>query len=262
MRQLIIVAWAVWFGMAATAQANPCLAPATLIDLAASNSVASSDSASTTTSDNTRYLDNPDLLTGCQARLAAIQDNPCNILFIGDSLTENWLTIGKPVWDKFYAPRHTLNFGVSGDGTQNVLWRLTNMNVQVVTPKVAVILIGTNNYANDPHEIAAGVEAVMANTEEVFPDVKIILVSILPNARANEKMMQTNRLIKSFADNSTSYYLDLVPLMPRVMTTTSDGQTDTNWKGIGDDGLNLTAAGYEIWANGMEPLLTKLLANK
>jgi lysophospholipase L1-like esterase len=136
------------------------------------------------------------------------------------------------------------------------------MAVQALKPKVAVILIGTNNDANNPHEIAAGVQAVLANTEATFPGVKIILVSIMPNARAHDKMMQADSIIKSFADNSAVYYLDLVPLMPPVTTTAPDGKTDTNWKGLGKDRLHPDATGYQIWADAMEPLLTKLLAGQ
>ena len=217
---------------------------------------------SSTTPDNTPYLGNPGLLRACQARVDAIQDKPCDIIFIGDSITANWLTTGQAIWDKTYAPRHALNFGVSGDKTQNVLWRLANMNIQSFKPKVAVILIGTNNYENDPHEIAAGVEAVLANTQAVFPGVKIILVSIPPNARTNDKMMQADSIIKNDADGSSTYYFDLVSRMTQTTGAGPDGTKETSWKGLSDDGLNLDSSGYEIWANGMEPLLIKLLVGK
>ena len=147
-----------------------------------------------------------------------------------------------------------------GDKTQNVLWRLNNMDIQNLKPKVAVILIGANSgKENTPHEIADGVKAVIANTQAAFPRVKIILVSCLPNDWGNDITMQINSLIKANADNSTVYYLNLVPLMPRVTTTTLEGTTESNWKGLGKDHTHPTAAGYQIWADAMEPLLTKLL---
>lgn len=214
---------------------------------------------SATTPDNTRYLNDPKLLLGCEAQLAEFNSTPCDIIFIGDSITANWLTAGNAVWEKYYAPRHALDFGIGGDKTQNVLWRLNNMEIQSLKPKVAVILIGTNNLANNSHEIADGVKAVIANTQASFPGVKIILVSIMPNDRANDKMMQVNSIIKSYADASTVYWLNLVPLMPREVTTTPDGKTDANWKGLGRDHLHPAAAGYQIWADAMEPLLSKLL---
>ena len=82
----------------------------------------------------------------------------------------------------------------------------------------------------------------------------------MPGERANDKMMQVDSLIKSYADDSTVYYLNLVPLMPPVTTTTPDGKTDTNWKGMSKDHVHPDASGYQIWADAMEPLLSKLLA--
>lgn len=214
---------------------------------------------STTTPDNTRYLNAPTLLTACADRVAAFNNKPCDIIFIGDSITAGWLGAGKAIWDKKYAPRHALDFGINGDKTQNVLWRLANMGVQGLQPKVAVIMIGTNNTLNSPHEIADGVKSVLANTQENFPGIKIILVSILPNARANDKMMEANSLIRSYADDSAVYYLDLVSLMPEVTTNAPDGTLDTNWKGLGPDHLHPDASGYQIWADAMEPLLANML---
>jgi lysophospholipase L1-like esterase len=115
---------------------------------------------------------------------------------------------------------------------------------------------------NSPHEIADGIKAVVANTQEGFPKVKIILVSIMPNERARDKMMQVNSLIKGYADDATVYYLNLVPLMPPITTTAPDGEMDTNWKGLSKDHLHPDASGYQIWANAMEPLLKKLLGEK
>jgi lysophospholipase L1-like esterase len=121
-------------------------------------------------------------------------------------------------------------------------------------------MIGTNNAANTPHEIADGIKAVLANTQAAFSGVKIILVSIMPNDWAHDKMMQVDSMIKSYADDSTVYYLNLVPLMPQVMTTAPDGKTETNWKGLGKDHTHPDASGYQIWADAMDPLLAKLLA--
>jgi lysophospholipase L1-like esterase len=218
-----------------------------------------SEPLDTTSPDNTRYLHDPALLTECNARLAAIGEGPCDIIFIGASIISRWPTIGKDSWDKSYAPRHALDFGVDGDKTQNVLWRLNNMSIQSLKPKVAVVLIGSNNTMNSPHEIADGIKAVLANTEEAFSGVKIILVSLLPNERANDKMMQVNSLVRGYADNEHVYFLNLVPLMPEISGTGPDGQPRTNWKGLGPDRLHPDATGYQIWADAMEPLLTKLL---
>jgi lysophospholipase L1-like esterase len=264
-KKLLLSLLALGFGWTATAQTTPLVAPQPPTISASSAQTAAAKPAeptSTTTPDNTRYQTSPALLTKCQARVAAFNDKPCDIIFIGDSITEGWLGAGKAIWEKNYAPRHALDFGIVGDKTQNVLWRLENMEVQTLKPKVAVILIGADNSANTSHEIADGVHAVVANTQETFPGVKIILVSIMPCERAHDTMMQANSIIKNNADDSTVFYLNLVPLMPPIMTTNPDGSVDTNWKGLGKDRLHPTAEGYQIWADAMEPILTKLLGGK
>jgi len=262
MKPWIVALWTLGFGVAATAQtAPPAASP-----LPAASTIAATaklpEPTSTTTPDNTRYLNDPSLLESCQARLDAFNDKPCDIIFIGASNIAGWDKAGKAVWDQTYAPRHALNFGIEGDKIQNVLWGLNNMDLQSLKPKAAVILIGANNTANSSHEIADGVKAVLANTQAAFPGVRIILVSLMPNERADSIMMQANSITKNYADNSTIYYLDLIPFMPPVTISTPDGKTETNWKGLSDDRLHANAEGYQIWANAMEPLLTKLLAGK
>ena len=64
------------------------------------------------------------------------------IVFLGDSITQGWRYSGAPIWDKFYAPRHAFNYGVGGDRTENILWRLANKEFDGVNPKVVVLMIG------------------------------------------------------------------------------------------------------------------------
>jgi len=203
-----------------------------------------------TVPDLTRYLNNPSLLTFCTAQVAEFNHRDADIIFIGDSITQGWLGVGKPVWDANFAGRNALDFGISGDQTQHVLWRLENYPIQRLHPKVAVVLIGTNNFHNTAPEIAGGVKAVLAKTQAMYPGIKIILVSIMPNHRANDLMLATDEILKTFADNSSVYYLDLVPLMTPV---------GDNWQGLGRDHLHPDASGYQLWTDAMLPLLNKLL---
>jgi beta-glucosidase len=235
-------------------------AQATSTNAAPVNPAQLREGTSTTTPDNVRFLKKPGPMKACMARIVSLKGKQCDIIFIGDSITERWLGPGKAIWDKDYAPHNALDFGCSGDKTQNVLWRLDHLDVKDLNPKVAVILVGTNNTKSKPQEIADGVKAVITKTQSLYPKVKIILVSIMPNQRAQDLMMSVNPLIKEFADDKSIYWLDLVPLMPAVTTTTADGKTDTNWKGLGTDHLHPDASGYQIWSDAMNPLLNKLLA--
>ncbi len=256
-KRLAFVLYALGIGLAAVGQEGATNTPAASPAPAAAPAPPPPP-ASTTRSDKSPYVADPRMLVDCQAQLDAFDGKPCDIIFIGDSLTAFWLKAGKRIWDAKYAPRHALNFGVGGDRTQNVLWRLNNMALGDLKPKVAVVMIGTNNAENTPREIADGVRQVLATTQLNFPGVKIILVSILPNLRTEDTMMEADNYLRGMADDSSVYYLDLVPLMPPVMGP--DGKTITNYKGVGPDGLHLDATGYQIWADAMEPLLKKLLA--
>jgi lysophospholipase L1-like esterase len=203
-----------------------------------------------TVPDVTKYLNNPDLLKFCTAQVAGFNGRDADMVFIGDSITQGWRTRGEAAWQANFAPRNALDFGISGDQTQHVLWRMENYPIQRLHPKVAVVLIGTNNLRNTAPEIADGVKAVLTKTQTMFPGIKIILVSIMPNKRANDLMMAANTILRTFADGQTIYYLDLVPLMTPV---------GDNWKGLGADHLHPDADGYQLWTEALLPLVNKLL---
>lgn len=204
----------------------------------------------TTVPDLTRYLNNPVMLLFCTTQVAEFNDRDADMIFIGDSITRNWLGPGKAVWDANFVPRNALDFGIGGDQTQHVLWRMNNYPIGKLHPKVAVVLIGTNNWHNSPEEIAAGVKAILDKTQVMFPGIKIILNSIMPNRRANDLMMATNAIIRTYADDKNIFYLDLVPLMPPA---------GDNWKGLGPDHLHPDASGYQMWTDALLPLVNRFL---
>lgn len=206
--------------------------------------------SSSTVPNVVRYLVNPDLLKFCSAQVAEFNDRDADILFIGDSITQGWRGKGEAVWQANFAPRKALDFGISGDRTQHVLWRMENYPIARLHPKVAVVLIGTNNYHDPADQIAAGVKAVLDKTQQMYPGIKIILVSIMPNLRGGAVTTEANKTLRTFADEKAIYYLDLDP----VMTPVGD-----NWKGLGTDHLHPDAAGYQLWADALLPLLNKLL---
>jgi beta-glucosidase len=127
---------------------------------------------------------------------------------------------------------------------------MDNYPISRLHPRVAVVLIGTNNTPNTPDEIAAGVKAILDKTQAMYPGIKIILNSIMPNRRADSLMMSANTILRNYADGKNIFYLDLVPLMPPV---------GDNWKGLGPDQLHPDASGYQLWADALLPLVDQLL---
>lgn len=184
--------------------------------------------------------------------VAIKKGRPVDLIFIGDSITEQWRWgAGNPVWKQHFEER-AFDFGLGADKTQHTLWRLENIDLAGVAPKVAVIMIGTNNVADTPADIAAGVKAVIGATQKKFPGVKVVLMSVLPNSRAGEKMAEANILLAAMADKKTIVYLDLAARFTPV---------GDNWKGLSRDKLHLTAEGYEMWAAELEALLPSLLGS-
>ena len=171
---------------------------------------------------------------------------PADLIFIGDSITEQWRWgAGNPVWKQHFEER-AVDFGLGSDKTQHALWRLENIDLAGIAPKVAVVMIGTNNAPDTPEDIAAGVKAVIGATQKKFPGIRVVLMSILPNARATEKMAQVNGLIAPLADRKSVFYLDLAAKF---------APAGDNWKGLSRDKLHLSVEGYEMWANELEALM-------
>ena len=117
-----------------------------------------------------------------------------DLVFIGDSITQGWEGRGKGVWEKFYGKRNTVNLGIGGDRTQHVIWRLDNGNLKDITPKAAVIMIGTNNSgSNSSKEIADGVRAIVKQIRAKSPKTQILLLGVFPRGTNNEdKRRQVN----------------------------------------------------------------------
>lgn len=185
------------------------------------------------------------------------KDNPgeCDIAFIGDSITQGWEGAGKNVWAKYYGSRKCLNFGVGGDQTQHVLWRFEQGQLEGLKPKVAVVMIGTNN-GNNESEILEGVTAIINQIRSRLPETKIILLGIFPRGKTfspqRGKLLQVNQALAKLADDKAIYYVDIGSQLIEA-----DGSIST---GMMRDALHPGERGYEIWAEAIEPKLKELLA--
>ena len=180
-----------------------------------------------------------------------------HMLFIGDSITQGWEQAGASIWERRYAPRGALNMGFSGDRTQHVLWRLKHNEVEGLHPKLAVVMIGTNNSNgedNTAEEIAGGIKAIVASLAEKLPNTKVLLLAIFPRGETpnaqREKVAKASELASKVADGKTVHYLDIGS---KLMNT--DG---TISKEIMPDFLHLSPKGYEIWADAIEDKVKEL----
>lgn len=194
--------------------------------------------------------------------LQRAKDHPgaCDIVFIGDSITQGWEGNGKKVWAEYYGNRQCLNLGVGGDRTQHVLWRFEHGQLDGLKPKVAVLMIGTNNSNKDDNtetDILEGVQLIVKQMRERLPDTRIILLGIFPRGQhfsaQRGKILQVNQALAKLEDGRTIFYIDFGSQLIESNGTIS--------KAIMPDYLHLTEQGYEIWAKAIEPRVKELLAN-
>jgi beta-glucosidase len=186
------------------------------------------------------------------------QAKDCQLVFIGDSITQAWEDAGKDLWQQHFAAYQPLNLGFSGDRTEHVLWRLKNGRVNQLKPKVAVLLIGTNNtgHAMRPaEETAGGIQAVVADLRTRWPATKVVLLSILPRGPDAKDPMRVlnadiNRRIAGLADGRDVHLLDLTDAF-----LDDDG---TLPRGLMPDLLHLSPAGYQVWVDALLPKLKVL----
>lgn len=186
---------------------------------------------------------------------AALTSSNPRLVFIGDSITHFWEANGKPVWDAEFAPYRAVNFGIAGDRTQHVLWRIEE-SFAGVSPELVVVQIGTNNLTHDrqagavpntPEEIAEGVRAVVQAVRERAPDARMLVIGVFPRADVEPEVAAqvgaVNSLLAETAWDARTDFMDIGPVFLH-----SDGTLDeaTMW-----DALHLTEEGYRRWADAI-----------
>jgi lysophospholipase L1-like esterase len=184
-----------------------------------------------------------------------------DVLFMGDSITDFWRNpdgpyAGKPVLDKYFGNLKIANFGIAGDTTQGVIFRLMNGEGQGFSPKAVMLMIGTNNTGrNSAAEIAEGVGAVVLELQKDFPQAKILLLGIFPRSTAKDPVRKTlaeiNTIISKLHDGKMIFYLDIGSKF-----LDADGNIS---KEVMSDALHPSPKGYEIWAEAVKEPLANLL---
>ena len=190
-----------------------------------------------------------------------------DVYFEGDSITRRWGATDYPDllahWRESFLGWNAANFGWGGDTTQNILWRLQNGELDGVDPKVIVLLAGTNNVGNvmppggddaKVRDITRGILAIVGLLREKAPDATIIVMGILPR-NDNPMVMTTidkiNANISRRAGENGFRFLNINDRLEDASGRLLDEMTT--------DGLHLSIAGYQIWADALEPIFSELL---
>lgn len=209
-----------------------------------------------------------------EAKLRELAEAKPEVIFLGDSITEDWEHAGPPgwqdfapVWQRFYGDRHAVNLGFKGDTTASLLWRIRNGEVAGIAPKVAVVLIGANNLGKvhwSAEDTVFGIDAIINEIHRRLPATKVLLLGVLPSERSawiTESTGQINGMLSARykGDRSVSY-LDLTALFMRNSKLNRDLFLDPQLTPP-DPPLHPSAQGQALMAKTMEPILAAMLGD-
>jgi beta-glucosidase len=189
---------------------------------------------------------------------AKARHDKIDLIYIGDSIVQRYEGVGKPVWDHYYAPRNALNLGISGDRTQHVIWRLDHGNIDGISPKLAIVMIGQNNGGhNTATEIAEGVTEAVKRIRTKLPKTKILLLGIFQRREKptpeRAVLAEANNIISKLADSSISYMdINSVYVQP-------DGTIPAS---LMPDFEHPSELGFKRWAEAIEAKVAELMGDQ
>lgn len=189
----------------------------------------------------------PDYWQKHKAFVARAKEGGIDFLFLGDSITRRW---DADVWSKYHGALRAANFGIDGDRTELLLWRLQHGELEGIAPKGVVLLIGVNNLIrgrDTPNETAQGVAAVVRLLRQKLPKAKLLLLGVFPFGPADGPnralVKQVNASLAQLDDGKAIRFLDIGHKFLEA-----DGTISTD---LMHDGLHLAPKGYEIWAEAI-----------
>jgi lysophospholipase L1-like esterase len=197
------------------------------------------------------------------------KSGPIGLLFLGDSITERW-HIAPHIWEAYYGKYQPANFGIGGDRTQHLIWQIEHGELDGLSPKVTVLMIGTNNSLDyNAEEIAAADRKIVAMIRARLPETKILVLGVFPRGPRDTK---GNPITQAHIDEAARR-MQTIDAVNRDLARLDDGKTirflNINPVFLGQDGriphsimpdqLHPGAAGYQLWADAMQPLLESML---
>ena len=208
-------------------------------------------------------------MTAHQELLEKARKGGIDVYFIGDSIARRWGALDYPQflanWKENFFGWTAGDFAWGADRTQNILWRLENGELDGVNPKVIVILAGTNNVGGRPApaggeeakvaEITRGLKAIVDTAQRKAPSATIIITAIFPRNDNMAVMPEINRInanLARMADGRRVRFLDVNGKLADANGVLFEGMMNA-------DKLHPALKGYQVWADGLKPILTELL---
>jgi lysophospholipase L1-like esterase len=210
-----------------------------------------------------------------EAKLHELAQAKPELIFLGDSITQDWEQAGPPewrdfvpAWQRFYGDRHAVNLGFKGDTTASLLWRIRNGEMSGIAPKAAVVLIGANNLGRvhwSAEDTVTGIDTIIDELRKRLPATKILLLGVLPSERSawiTETTGQINGMLaERYKDDRTVSFLDLTALFMRNGALNKGLFLDPKLTPP-DPPLHPSAQGQALMAKAMEPMVANLLGDR
>lgn len=189
-------------------------------------------------------------------QVARAEKGDVDVMFLGDSITEMW---PKAIWEANFGRLKPANFGIGGDDTGNVLWRLQNPAIASLKPRLIVLLIGVNNINlcnEEPAQVFNGIQAVVEALRKQYPSARILLNAVLPESEfadspARQRVVALDKMVAKLGDGKQVFFHDY-----GARFIGADGKLSAE---LQSDFLHLTEKGYRIWADAMLPDIEQLL---
>ncbi len=209
-----------------------------------------------------------------EEKQAELRRMPVELLWFGDSITQNWERSSNddwrnfaPAWQRFYGDRHAVDLGFKGDSTCHLLWRLQHGELDGISPKVAIVLIGANNFGHihaDADETFEGVELILDEIHRHLPQAHIVLLGVLPSIRSewvSRNTIRLNRRLKAVSgDRAYVTYTDVGDLFLTYDRVDANKFIDPRLNPPAPP-LHPTAQVQAQMAERLEPILARLLGD-
>ncbi len=197
--------------------------------------------------------------------LLAQEKKTVDVLMVGDSITDFWDNSGKglEVYQKFFSndKRTTVNIGVSGDITDQTMTRLENPMLNAISPKMIMLMIGTNNMDRGPETTAEytvnGIKTILGKLRAMFPEAKILLLAVFPRSQPETspvpgkqyraRIAAINAQLPALADGKFVFFKNINHVFLN--------EDDTLKTELMPDQLHPNTAGYYLWAKEVEPIV-------
>jgi len=193
-----------------------------------------------------------------------------DLLWLGDSITQDFEQGDfKPVWDRFYGGRNAINLGFKGDATAHLLWRIENGETDGMHPRLAIVLIGANNFGHlhwPAEPTLVGIQTIIATLHQRLPETRILLLGVLPSIRSawvDENTAALNHDLAARYGGGADrlvIYKDLAPLFLSGGKVDADRFLDRHLTPP-DPPLHPSAETQARMAEAIEPIVSRILGD-